>query len=139
MEPERHPEIAADVARRPAGPAFGRSTGIRLVGRYTLLGIVSFVVLFPVYTTVVAALKPADRVLKNPLVPDAFTLDILRDAWTEGRLGRFILNSLVVAVIVTISQVATSVMAGYAFAMLDFPVAVSCSWCSWPRCWCRWR
>jgi sn-glycerol 3-phosphate transport system permease protein len=120
MEPERPPGIAG-VARRPSGPAFGRSTGIRLVGRYTLLGIVSFVVLFPVYTTVVAALKPADRVLKNPLVPDVFTLDILRDAWSEGRLGRFILNSLVVAVIVTISQVATSVMAGYAFAMLEFP------------------
>ena len=110
MEPEHRPEIAR-VARRPSGPAFRRSTGIGLVGRYTLLGIVSFAVLFPVYTTAAAALKPADRVLENPLVPDAFTLDILRDAWTEGRLGRFILNSLVVAVIVTISQVATSVMA----------------------------
>jgi sn-glycerol 3-phosphate transport system permease protein len=60
-------------------------------------------------------------VLQNPLVPDAFTLDILREAWTEGRLGRFIFNSIVVAVVVTVCQVATSVMSGYAFAMLDFP------------------
>lgn len=96
-------------------------SGARLVGRYTLLGIVAFVVLFPVYTTIVASLKPGERVLQNPLVPDAFTLDILREAWTDGRLGRYLLNSLVVAVIVTVFQVATSVMSAYAFAMLDFP------------------
>lgn len=103
--------MAADVA----------PSGARLVGRYTLLGIVAFVVLFPVYTTVVASLKPGEKVLQNPLVPDSFTLDILREAWTDGRLGRFLLNSLVVAVIVTVFQVATSVMSAYAFAMLDFP------------------
>lgn len=99
----------------------GRPSVLRMTGRYALLGFVSFVVLFPVYATVVAAFKPASSVLRNPLVPDAFTLEVLRDAWTEGRLGRFILNSVVVAVIVTACQVATSVMSGYAFAMLDFP------------------
>ena len=86
-----------------------------------LLAVVTFVVLFPVYTTVIAAFKPTDRVLLHPLVPDAFTLDVLREAWTEGHLGRYLFNSLVVAIIVTIGQVVTSVMAGYAFAMLDFP------------------
>ncbi len=112
------------VARRPrpaSGTAFQAPTGLRLAGRYSLLGFVTFVVLFPVYTTVVAALKPGEKVLQNPLVPDAFTLEILREAWTEGRLGRFIFNSLVVAIVVTVFQVATSIMSGYAFAMLDFP------------------
>ena len=110
--------MAVHETRRPA---FDRPGRVRTVGRYTLLVVVSFVVLFPVYTTVVAALKPGDRVLRNPLVPDAFTLDILQQAWGEGRLGRFIVNSLVVAIVVTVCQVATSVMSGYAFAMLDFP------------------
>ncbi len=96
-------------------------TGVRLVGRYTLLGIVTFVVLFPVYTTVIAALKPGNKVLERPLVPDAFTLEVLADAWTSGRLGRYLLNSLVVAVIVTVGQVLTSLLSAYAFAMLDFP------------------
>lgn len=97
------------------------SSGWRLAGRYTLLGIVTFLVLFPVYTTVVAALKPGDKVLQNPLVPDAFTLQVLADAWTEGRLGRYLLNSFVVAAIVTIGQVVTSLLSAYAFALLDFP------------------
>jgi sn-glycerol 3-phosphate transport system permease protein len=96
-------------------------TGVRLVGRYTLLGIVAFVVVFPVYTTVIAALKPGNKVLERPLVPDAFTLEVLADAWTSGRLGRYLLNSLVVAVIVTFGQVLTSLLSAYAFAMLDFP------------------
>ena len=111
----------AGVVRRPNRPALGRTGGLRLVGRYALLLFVSFVVLFPVYATVIGAFKPSGKVLQNPLLPDAFTLDVLGDAWSEGRLGRFILNSLVVAVIVTVCQVATSVMSGYAFAMLEFP------------------
>lgn len=93
----------------------------RRVGRYTLLGIVTFVVVFPLYTTIIAALKPGEKVLHNPLVPDSFTLSVLRDAWTDGHLGRYLLNSLVVAAIVTVFQVVTSVLSGYAFAMLDFP------------------
>ena len=59
--------------------------------------------------------------LKNPLLPTGFTLDVFREAWTSGRLGRYLLNSLVVAVIVTVAQVVTSVLAAYAFAILDFP------------------
>ena len=96
-------------------------SGARLAGRYTLLGIVTFVVLFPVYTTVIAALKPGSEVLKKPLIPNAFTLDVLSDAWTNGRLGRYLLNSLIVAAIVTLGQLVTSVLSAYAFAMLDFP------------------
>ena len=40
-----------------------------------LLGIVTFLVLFPIYTTVVAALKPGSEVLENPLVPTTVTFD----------------------------------------------------------------
>ena len=109
------------MAEPAATMAFDSPRGWRAFGRYVLLAVVTFVVLFPVYTTVIAAFKPTDRVLLHPLVPDAFTLDVLREAWTEGHLGRYLFNSLVVAIIVTLGQVVTSVMAGYAFAMLDFP------------------
>jgi sn-glycerol 3-phosphate transport system permease protein len=96
-------------------------TGARAVGRYGALIVISVLVLFPVYTTVIAALKPGNKVLVNPLVPDAFTLDIFRAAWSEGHLGRFMLNSLVVAVIVTVAQVVTSVLSAYAFSILEWP------------------
>ncbi|NND74841.1 MAG: carbohydrate ABC transporter permease [Ilumatobacter sp.] len=117
-------EATAAVARTPPGARrkhFDQPTGWRLAGRYALLVAVSAIVLFPVYTTIVAALKPGEQVFRNPLVPDAFTLDVLRDAWSSGNLGQYLLNSLIVAVVVTVAQIATSVLSGYAFALLDFP------------------
>ena len=69
----------------------------------------------------VAALKPGNRVLVNPLVPDSFTLDTFREAWSQAHLGRYLLNSAIVATAVTIGQVITSLLAAYAFAMLRFP------------------
>jgi sn-glycerol 3-phosphate transport system permease protein len=100
---------------------FDTPTGWRLVGRYGLLVAVSVIVLFPIYTTVVAALKPGNKVLVHPLRPDGITFDVLRQAWTDGHLGRYMFNSLVVAVIVTVAQVVTSVLSAYAFAVLEFP------------------
>jgi sn-glycerol 3-phosphate transport system permease protein len=100
---------------------FDTPRGWRAVGRYGLLVVVSVIVLFPIYTTVVAALKPGNKVLVHPLLPDGFTLEVLREAWTDGHLGRFMVNSLVVAVIVTAAQVVTSVLSAYAFAILEFP------------------
>jgi sn-glycerol 3-phosphate transport system permease protein len=111
----------AEADAAPAAAPWERSSPVGLIARYGLLVAIAVVVLFPVYTTVIAALKPGNRVLVNPLVPDSFTLEVLGDAWTEGRLGRYLLNSLVVAALVTIGQVVTSLMAAYAFAMLRFP------------------
>lgn len=105
----------------PEAATYDTPTGWRLVGRYGILVVLSVIVLFPIYTTVIAALKPGNKVLLHPLVPDSFTLDVLRDAWTEGNLGEYLVNSVVVATAVTIGQVISSLMAAYAFAMLRFP------------------
>ncbi|MDF2731871.1 MAG: putative transporter permease protein [Desertimonas sp.] len=105
----------------PARAPWERSTRVGQIGRYALLALIAFIVLFPIYTTVVAALKPGNRVLVNPLVPDSFTLDTFREAWSEARLGRYLGNSFIVATAVTIGQVVTSLLAAYAFAMLRFP------------------
>jgi len=102
-------------------PADRAPKGARLAGRYGLLCMIAFVVLFPIYTTVIGAFKPPGALLDRPLVPGPFTLDMFRQAWTDGHLGRYLLNSLVVAAIITIGQLVTSVLSGYAFSMLDFP------------------
>ena len=109
------------MATDGASSAFDEPVGQGKVGRYALLVVVTFIVVFPIYTTVIASLKPGSEVLANPLLPTAFTLDVLVDAWNEGRLGRYLLNSFVVAAIVTVAQVVTSVLAAYAFAILEFP------------------
>jgi sn-glycerol 3-phosphate transport system permease protein len=105
----------------PEAPIYDTPKGWRAVGRYALLVVVSVIVLFPIYTTVIASVKPGNKVLVHPLRPDGFTLDVLREAWTDGHLGRFMVNSIVVAVIVTVAQVVTAVLSAYAFAILEFP------------------
>jgi sn-glycerol 3-phosphate transport system permease protein len=54
-------------------------------------------------------------------VPGPLTLDVFADAWTQGRMGRYLLNSAVVAVVVTFAQLVTSVLSAYAFTFLRFP------------------
>ncbi|MFM8267535.1 MAG: carbohydrate ABC transporter permease [Ilumatobacteraceae bacterium] len=99
------------------------SSGVRLVGRYTLLVFVAAVVLFPIWAVVMQALKSGRDALDHPrsLLPVDLTFGTIRAAWTEGDLGRLLLNSVVVAVAVTLGVVVTSLLAAYAFAFLDFP------------------
>ena len=108
--------LAVDRAR-----AWDEPRGARRVLRYLLLVAVAAVVLFPIYTTVLAAVSPTERVLQRRLVPGDVTFDVLAKAWTEGRLARYLWNSFVVAVIVTVAQLATALLSGYAFAHLRFP------------------
>jgi sn-glycerol 3-phosphate transport system permease protein len=95
--------------------------GWRLAGRYVVLTVVAVIIVFPIWVMVVAAFKPGNKVLVDPLLPSNFTLDTIRDSWTDGKLGRALLNSAVVAVVVTVFQVATSILAAYAFVFLKFP------------------
>jgi sn-glycerol 3-phosphate transport system permease protein len=93
-----------------------------VVGRYALLTVCAVIVLFPVYSAVMVASKPL-RALGDlgVLVPDGFDSDGFTDGFRSARLGRFLVNSVIVATAITAAQVVTSVMAGYAFALLRFP------------------
>ena len=93
--------------------------GARRVGRYALLIFVAFLVLFPIYATLMQALKSGPDAIDHPksLLPTNLTLDTLRTAWRIGHLGRLLLNS----VVVTFGVIVTSLLAAYAFAFLDFP------------------
>jgi sn-glycerol 3-phosphate transport system permease protein len=93
----------------------------RTIGRYALLVLTAVVVLFPIWVMLVASLKPGNKVLQNPLLPSDLTGDTLRQAWTDGRLGRALVNSTVVSLLVMVAQVATSILSAYAFVFLKFP------------------
>jgi len=98
--------------------------GARKFGRYTLLVVLAFVVLFPIYAVVMQAFKTGPGSLDHPrsLLPVDLTLSTVKAAWTQGNLGRLLLNSMFVSVMVTVGVVITSLLAAYAFAFLQFPV-----------------
>ena len=110
--------MRAETAFDPIAPR-----GARKVGRYVLLAVVAVVVLFPIYTTLMQALKSGPDALDHPrsLLPVDLTLDTMRAAWRSGHLGRELLNSIAVAVAVTVGVIVTSLLSAYAFAFLEFP------------------
>src|SRR3954451_8908284 len=90
---------------------------------YVVLTVLSVVVLFPIYMTLVRALStPVTYVLKGqPLYPVDIQWDIFRRAWDEGGLGSKMTISAVVTVTIVVCQVATALLAAYAFTFLRFP------------------
>jgi sn-glycerol 3-phosphate transport system permease protein len=94
------------------------------IGRYLLLIILAVIVLFPIYITVVDSLLPADQVVAKPpiLFPTHPHWSSYATAWTQGHLGRYLFNSLIVTVAIVIGEIVTSIAAAYAFAFLTFPL-----------------
>jgi sn-glycerol 3-phosphate transport system permease protein len=97
--------------------------GIPVVGWYVLLSALALIVLLPVWITLMRAVSnPAAAVNENPLVPHQLELDVFSRSWRRGDLGGALVRSLVVTVLITGSQLVTSVLAAYAFAFLRFPL-----------------
>jgi ABC-type glycerol-3-phosphate transport system permease component len=110
-------EVRATVRRkRPYAP--GRAGP----GRHLVLGLLAVFTLFPVLLTVSTSLKTPEDVKVNPFgLFSSFSSENLVTAWTVGRFGDYLLNSILLSVPSTLLVVVLSTMAGYAFARLPFP------------------
>jgi len=90
----------------------------------TLLTVICAVLwAFPLYWGVVSSLKPEDEVVRPyvELWPDTLTFSHYVFALTKTEIGRWYINSVVVAIAVTILTVGSSLFCGYAISQLDFP------------------
>jgi multiple sugar transport system permease protein len=87
-----------------------------------LLAALAFVSLFPLAWMLSVSFMPAGAAstLPPPFLPSAPTLDNYRDLFARMGMGRYFFNSFLVASAVTLGSVAFNVMAGYAFAKLQF-------------------
>src|SRR5579875_2559008 len=99
---------------------------MRLTGRvavYALVTVSVLVVLFPLLWMLAAALKTNAQIIdpQAPLIPTDPQWGNIASAWTAAPFGRFFINSAIFSVVTTAGQIATGMLAGYAFAMYDFP------------------
>lgn len=93
-------------------------------GVITVITIVLAVIwAFPLYWGVVSSLKPEDEVVRPyiELWPDTLTFDHYLTAVTTTQIGAWYLNSVAVAVGVTVITIASSMLCGYALSQLRFP------------------
>jgi sn-glycerol 3-phosphate transport system permease protein len=95
---------------------------LKKIGSYILLVLASLIVLFPLFFSLSLAVQ-GPTIAPN-LVPDFGKLDfkVFGDVFAqEKNLGRWIVNSFVVSLAVTVGQLVTSSLAAYALATLQFP------------------
>lgn len=96
---------------------------LRRFGSYAILTLLAFIVLFPIYITVVnSLLRPSDIAARPPVFfPLHPKWSSYADAWNGGHMSKYLVNSFIVTIAITVGQVVTAVLAGYAFAFLRFP------------------
>jgi len=90
---------------------------------YLVLALVGVVMAYPFFFMVTTSLKTNQDVFANILAPFGSKLEWSNytDVLTKVNMGRYMLNTLFVAVCVVAGQVFTSMMGGYAFARINFP------------------
>ena len=124
--------MPSDVLEDPVDPAFApladaaprRSRGRwRTLGSYTLLTACAFIILFPIYITIVNSLLSPDQLVHQPppLFPTNPQWHDYSAAWNAGQMSKYVTTSVIMTLIIVVGQLVTSVLAAYAFAFLTFP------------------
>ncbi len=91
---------------------------------YLLVFVSVLIVMFPLIWMLFSAVKTSGEIINpnSPLIPRHWHWSNIVDAWRAAPFGRYFLNSAIFSVVTTVGQVATGLLAGYAFAMFEFPM-----------------
>jgi sn-glycerol 3-phosphate transport system permease protein len=102
-----------------------KSSGPRRTRWWGVVGLVVAALFFliPLYLFVSTAFKTDADINSWPMrfIPRSLTLDNFVNAWNLAPFDRFLINSVVVAVIGVALKVLLAIFTGYAFAYLPFP------------------
>lgn len=90
---------------------------------YAALSVFGVSMLFPFLWMLSTSLREPSQIFQSTLnvIPYPIIFQNYIDAWNSIPFGRFYVNSLFIAICVTVGQVVTSSMAAYAFSRLKFP------------------
>lgn len=98
--------------------------GLKWFFLYAFLIFMLIFSIYPILFSWFAAFKTKQELMTspNPLsFPASFTLKNFADAWTVGRMSRYMLNSICVTVPTVIGVLFLASMAGFGFGKLKFP------------------
>ena len=97
-------------------------TAFSRLGAYAVLVLFAFIALFPILNIVTVSLRPSDQLLQRSLalIPEGASLDNYRVLLTETGFLKWLGNSLLVSLVVTITGVTLASTAGYALSRFRF-------------------
>ena len=109
------------AAAEPFVPPRAKSEVARRIVLYVLL--VAFALLFftPFIWTISTSFKTLPDTAYFNFIPHPFTTEAWKSVWTDYDFKRYALNSLFLAVTVTLLNLFLASLGGYAFARLHFP------------------
>jgi ABC-type glycerol-3-phosphate transport system permease component len=97
-------------------------TATDLLVQVSLISI-GIVISMPIFIAFFTSFKVPEHVIDFPphLFPNEWTIESYRLAWQATPFGRYLFNSLVQSGVITLGQVIFSILAAYAFSILNFP------------------
>ncbi len=111
------------VDRTPVAPVRRRRRGIsaRDVVVLVVTAVVLAAVVFPFAWMLLTSLRPAAEMLDpDRVLPSRLTLDGFRRLFATSSFGRYLVNSLLVALVAMVVSVFLSCLTGYAFSRFEF-------------------
>lgn len=109
------------AAAEPYVPPRPRSALVGRVIVYVLLVGAALIYFVPFIWTLSTSFKTLPQTAYFNLIPNPFTTEAWKSVWTDYDFKRYVLNSLFLAVVVTVLNLFLASLGGYAFARLRFP------------------
>jgi ABC-type glycerol-3-phosphate transport system permease component len=101
----------------------GKNSFFRVLGRiflYLLLIAGALVAIFPFFWMISTSLMTLGETINRQLFPKIPQFANFVEAWNEAKFGKYFINSVLVTAGTLTGLLLTSIMAGYAFARIDF-------------------
>ncbi|HWI31037.1 MAG TPA: carbohydrate ABC transporter permease [Microbacterium sp.] len=111
------PGLAARASKAPP-----RNVGktVRRVLVITALSVLAVIFAYPFIWLISASFKPRGEVFDNKLIPETFTLDNYVQVWIEAPLGLWLLNTLIVTALASVTVALSSAMVAWGFSYFRF-------------------
>lgn len=99
---------------------------LRLVVRYTVLGLIALIFIFPLVFMIMSSFKPDQQLLQDTKSFAAFlpvgdiSLNNYFDAFKRAPVGLFVFNSVVVTGVTVVLSLLVCSLAGFAFVFIDW-------------------
>ena len=100
-----------------------RTTLAQRIIFYGVMSLLSLIMIYPFFFALSTSLKDSPEVFSNimKVFGERLRFDNYVTVVTAVNMGRYTINTVIVAVSVTVGQIITSIFGGYAFARIKFP------------------
>lgn len=112
------PEAAAPPARVTRAPYEFRLSHLPI---YLVLTIGAIIAITPFFYMVSTSLMTLGETINRQMIPKAPQWINYSDAWTGADFSKYFLNTVIITALIIFGLLATSILAGYAFANIEFP------------------